>query len=177
MLLTLESRETQLYPKHLNKEQRFRRKGVKTGRAGKSIHAAGVRDLPSASWRYRWSVPMRLQLMYGSTSASNVVATDITEAFSTANTVYVHSSLLSITDRVQLQRHLGKSEFVCLDSGTGEQVAGSLNLALRWVSHRQGWFQVAFIIKVRHTMIQSGLRTLMPSCDKFNIPNSAQSRS
>ena len=33
MLLTLESSEVQLYPKHLNKEQRFRRKRLKAGTA------------------------------------------------------------------------------------------------------------------------------------------------
>ena len=45
MLLTLESMEIQLYPKRLNKEQRFRRKRVIKGTAVKSKHAARVRDL------------------------------------------------------------------------------------------------------------------------------------
>ena len=55
--------------------------------------------------------------MYGSTSAPNAVATGPAEAFSTAQLVYIHSSLIAITDSVPLQRHLGKFEVVCLDSG------------------------------------------------------------
>ena len=96
MLLTLESREIQLCPKHLNKEQTFRRKRVTKGTAAKSKHAARVRDLPSASWRHRGSEPVRLQLMYGNTSAPNVVATGPIEAFSTAQSVYIHSSLIRL---------------------------------------------------------------------------------
>ena len=94
-----------------------------------------------------------------------MVATDPTEAFSTAQSVYIHSSLIAMTDRVPLQRHLGKSEVVCLDSDTGEQVAGGLNLALRWVSQRRGWFRFDFMTKVRHTVIRSaeynGIRKIL----------------
>ena len=146
MLLTLglESRGIQLYPKHLNKEQRFRQKRVINGKAAMRNHAAKVRenrDLPSATWRHRGSAPaVRLQLMtlYGNALAPDVVATGPTEAFSSAPSVYVHSSLLYITDRAPIQRLLGKSEVVSLDPGTftGEQVTGSLTSALRWVSHR-----------------------------------------
>ena len=71
--------------------------------------------------------------MYGNTSAPNVVATDPTDAFSSAQSMYIHASLLSITDRVPIQRHLRKSEVVCLDLVLGEQITGSLNSALRWV--------------------------------------------
>ena len=41
-LLTLESREIQLYPRHLNKEQRYRRKTVKKGRPVNPVHAASL---------------------------------------------------------------------------------------------------------------------------------------
>ena len=39
--------------------------------------------------------------MYDNTSAPNVVATDPTDAFSSAQSVYIHSSLLSITGRLK----------------------------------------------------------------------------
>ena len=42
-----------------------------------------------------------------------------------------------------------------MDFGTGEQVTGSLNLALRWMTHRRGWFCFDFTTEVRHTMIRS----------------------
>ena len=60
----------------------------------------------------------------------------------------------SITDRVPIQRHLGRSEVVCLAPGTGEQVIGSLLSALRWASQQQGWFKFSYKTKVRHTLIR-----------------------
>ena len=52
-----------------------------------------------------------------------------------------------------MQRHLGKSEVVCLAPGTGEQVIGGLLSALRWVSQQQGWFKISYeTTKVRRTM-------------------------
>ena len=92
--------------------------------------------------------------MYDNTDTPNVVDTDPTEAFDSAQSVSIHSSLLSITDRVLIQRHLGKSKVVCLASGTGEQVIGSLLSALRWVSQQQAWFTFSYETKVRHAMIR-----------------------
>ena len=83
--------------------------------------------------------------MYGNTDTPNVVDTDPTEAFTAAQSVYIHSSLLSITARVPIQRHLGKSEVMCWAPDTGEQVIGSLTSALRWVSQQQGWFKFSYI--------------------------------
>ena len=83
-----------------------------------------------------------------------LVDTDPTEAFTAAQSVFIHSSLLSITDRVPIQRHLGKSEVVCWAPGTDEQVIGSLNSALRWSSQQQGWLKFSYITEVRHTMIR-----------------------
>ena len=57
ILLTLESRENQLYPKHLNKEQRHRRKMVNVN----PTHAARAALLPSANWNNRGETPVRLQ--------------------------------------------------------------------------------------------------------------------
>ena len=107
LTLSLESREIQLYPKHLSKEQRFRPKRVKTGTAVKSRHAARARDLPSASCRHQGSAPVRLQLMtlYGNTLAPNVRATDLTEAFSSSQSVCIQSLLLSITDSCRVPIH------------------------------------------------------------------------
>ena len=67
-ILTLESRENQLYPKHLNncKEQRYRRKRVKAG-TGSVKHAERARQLPRTRWKHRGNAPVRLQLMYGNT--------------------------------------------------------------------------------------------------------------
>ena len=65
-LLTLESREIQLYPRHLNKEQRYRREMVKKGRPVNPVHAARARNLPRANWNNRGETPVRLQLMHGS---------------------------------------------------------------------------------------------------------------
>ena len=129
IMLTPESKEIQLYPKHLNKEQRYRRKRVKAG-TGSVKHAERARALPQSRWKHRGNAPVRLQLMYGSTATPNVVDPGPTEAFNSAQSVYIHSSLLSITDRVLIQRHLGKSEVVCLAPATGEQVIGILLLAM-----------------------------------------------
>ena len=98
-LLTLELREMQLYPKHLNKEQLWRRKRVKTGRSIVPMHAARAPLLARANWKNKGISPVRLQLMYVHIH-NEVVATDHLVAFSTARTVSVHSSLLSITELV-----------------------------------------------------------------------------
>ena len=66
IILTLEPMEIQLYPKHLNKEQRYRSKRVKSG-TWSITHAERARDLPRTRWKYRENAPVRLQLMYGST--------------------------------------------------------------------------------------------------------------
>ena len=108
LTLALESKEIQLYPKHLNKEQRCRRQRVKTG-TGSAKHAERARYLPRTRWKHRGNAPVRLQLMYGNTDTPNVVDIDPTEAFTAALSVFIHSSLLSIADRVPIQRHLGKS--------------------------------------------------------------------
>ena len=84
VLLTLESREIQLYPKHLNKEQRYRRKMVKQGRPVNPTHAARAALLPRANWNNRGATPVRLQLMHGSEMTPNVVATDLEPAVSGA---------------------------------------------------------------------------------------------
>ena len=83
--------------------------------------------------------------MYGSTDTPNVADTDPTGAFNSAQLSCIHSSLLSITDRVPIQRHLGKSKVVCWAPDTGEQVIGSLHSAMRWVSQQQGWFKFTYI--------------------------------
>ena len=140
LILALESKEIHLYPKHLNKEQRYRRKRVKTG-TGSAKHAERAGDLPRTRWKHRGNAPVRLQLMYGSTDTPNVVGTDPTEAFTAAMSIYIHSSLLAIADRVPIQRHLGKSEVVCLALESGDRYSGSLNSALRWSSRYQGWLQ------------------------------------
>ena len=78
-----------------------------------------------------------------------------------------------------IQRHLGKSEFVCLAPGTGEQIVGSLLSALRWFSQQQGWFEFSYITKVRHKMIRpqeySNLLWTVSQChqlsDNFIVEN------
>ena len=84
----------------------------------------------------------------------NVVDTDPTEAFTTALSVFIHSSLFSIADRVPIQRHFGKSEVVCLAPGIGDRFIGSLHSAMRWSSRQQEWLKCSYITKVRHTMIR-----------------------
>ena len=96
-LLTLESREIQLYPKHLNKEQRYRRKMVKKGRPVNPTHGVRAALLPRANWNNRGETPVRLQLMHGSgltPNVQNVVATDLETAVSSAKSLLVHTSLL-----------------------------------------------------------------------------------
>ena len=145
LILTLESKEIQLYPEHVTNEQRYRRKRVKTG-TGSAKHAERAGDLPRTRWKHRGNAPVRLQLMYGSIDTPNVAGTDPTEAFTAAMSIYihVHSSLLSIADRVPIQRHLGKSEVVCLALESGDRYIGSLNSALRWSSQYQGWLQFSY---------------------------------
>ena len=154
-LLTLESREIQLYPRHLNKEQRYRREMVKKGRPVNPVHAARSRNLPRANWNNRGETPVRLQLMHGSGSTPSVVATDLGSAFSTAQCLRFHTSLIQLANRVAIVRALGKSEVHCLHPGSGDNMTCSLSSALRWGSHRQGWFEIWFIHKVRHTMVRS----------------------
>ena len=94
ILLTLESSDIQLYPKHLNKEPRWRRKVVKTGRPVNPFAMAAF--LPSANWHNRGATPVRLQLMHGSESTPYGVATDLESAFGTAQSLLVRTSLLYI---------------------------------------------------------------------------------
>ena len=91
--------------------------------------------------------------MHGSGWTPNVVATDLTLAFRTAVTILFHASLYQLANRVTIQQTLGKSEVCCLHSDTGDQITGSLLSALRYESHRQGWFEIQVIRKVRHTMV------------------------
>ena len=129
---------------------------VKKGRPVNPIHAARAALLPRANWNNRGETPVRLQLMHGSgltPNVQNVVATDLETAVSSAQSLLVHTSLLQLANRVAILRALGKSEVHCLHSETGGQVTGSLRSALRWESHMQGWFELRFIIKVRHTMV------------------------
>ena len=91
--------------------------------------------------------------MHGSGLTPNVVATDLESAVSSAQSLLVHTPLLQLARRVAILRALGKSEVHCLHLGSGEQITGSLRPALRWESHKQGWFEVRFILKVRHTMV------------------------
>ena len=67
IILTLESKEIQFYPKHLNKEQisMHRRKRIKAG-TGSVKHAERAHDLPrlpQPCWKYRGNAPVRLHLM------------------------------------------------------------------------------------------------------------------
>ena len=124
ILLTQESREIQLYPKHLNKEQRYRRKMVKKGRpvnptGPTQCHAARAALLPSANCNNRGETPVRLQLMHGSRLTPNVVATDLESVVSSAQSLLVYTSLLQLANRVAILRALGKSEVHCLHSETG----------------------------------------------------------
>jgi len=111
ILLTLESREIQLYPKHLNTEQRYRRKMVKKGRPVNPTHAARAALLPRANWDNREATPVRLQLMHGSGLTPNVVATDLESAVrgsgvprdSGVQSLLLHTSLLQLANRVAIQ--------------------------------------------------------------------------
>ena len=116
-------------------------------------NAARASLLPRANWHNRGAAPVRLQVMHGSGSTPNVVATDLESAFSTAQSLLVHTSLLQLANRVAILRSLAKSEVHCLLPGSCEQTTGSLRSALRWVSHKQDWLEIRFILKVRHTMV------------------------
>ena len=93
--------------------------------------------------------------MHDSGLTPNVVATDLESAVrgSGVQSLLLHTSLLQLANRVAILRALGKSEVHCLHPGSGEQTTGSLRSALRWVSHKQGWLEIRFILKVRHTMV------------------------
>ena len=123
---------------------------VKKGRPvnPKHVHAARAALLPRANWNNRGETPIRLQSMHASGLTPNVVATDRELAFSSAQSILVHTSLLQLASRVAIQRALGKSEVHCLHSETDGQVTGSLRSVLQWESHRQGWFEIRFILKV-----------------------------
>ena len=102
-------------------------------------------------------VPVRLQchvqLMHASALTLNVVSTDLASAFSSARSILFHSPLLQLASRVAIQRALGESEVHCLRSETGGHMTGTLTSALRWELHRQGWVEIWYIQKVRHTMV------------------------
>ena len=153
ILLTLESQEIQLHPKHLNKEQRHKQTMVKKGRPVNPAHAARAALLPRANSNNRGETPVRLQLMHGSGLTPDVVATDLESAASSAQSLLVHASLLQLASRVAILRALGKSEVHCMQSDTGEQVVGSPRSALRWELHGKGWFEIRLILKVRRTMV------------------------
>ena len=53
IVLALESKEIQFYPKHLNKEQRYRRQRVKAG-TGSVKHAERARELTTISLETSW---------------------------------------------------------------------------------------------------------------------------
>ena len=76
LTLALESKEIQLYPNHLNKEQRYRRKRVKAG-TGAAKHAERACGLPHTRWKHRGNAPVRLQLMYGNTDTPKFNVVDI----------------------------------------------------------------------------------------------------
>ena len=113
--------------------------------------------MPRANWNNREATPVRLQLMHGSGLTPNVVATDLESAVrgSGVQSLLLHTSLLQLANRVAILRALGKSEVHCLHPGSGDNMTGSLSSALRWESHRQGWFEIWFIHKVRHAMVRS----------------------
>ena len=97
--LALESREIQLYPKHLNKEQQYKRSMVKKGRPVNSKHAARAAGLPRANWSNRGETPVRLQLMHGSGLTPNKVATDLSTSIQHSSdcSISLFSLLLSVS--------------------------------------------------------------------------------
>ena len=102
MRLALESQELQLYPKHLNKEQRYSHvhtKKVTKGRAVNRKNAARAARLPRANWNNRGETPVRLQLVHASGLTPNVVASDLESAFSSAQSILFHSLLLQLANR------------------------------------------------------------------------------
>ena len=81
-----------------------------------------------------------------------MVATDLESAVGSAQSLLVHTSLLQLANRVAISTASPREIRGALP-GSGEQVTGSLRSALRWESHKQGWFEIRFILKVRHTMV------------------------
>ena len=75
-----------------------------------------------------------------------MVATDLESAVSSAQSLLVHTSRLQLVNSVATLRALWTSKVHFLHPVSGEQITGSLRSALRWESHKKGWFEIRFII-------------------------------
>ena len=131
ILNRLEQQEIKLYPMHLNKEQRHRRKIMVKRAQYSSLHSARGSTLPqSGVWNSRPIHTARLTLYYGNgTVLSSGV--DPTLAIETAENILIHSSLLILSPRTHIQRTLGQSVVQCYMVGQG--------VDLVWIQHNTPW--------------------------------------
>ena len=118
----LKQQENKLYPMHLNKEQRHRRKRMTKRGQYSSLHSARGWTLPqSGAWTSRPAHTARLELYYcnGIVLIRGVGPTRPTLAFKTADNILIYSSLLILSPRTHIKQTLGQSIVQCYMMGQG----------------------------------------------------------
>ena len=154
ILNRLEQQDIQLYPMHLNNEQRHRRKKMTKRGQYSSLHSARGWTLPqSGAWNSRPAHTARLQLYYGNgTVLSSGV--DPTLALETADNILIHSSLLILSPGTHIQRTLGQAMLQCYMLEQGMDTAQyTLAQSLRWaIKQPPGWVFITFITRVHKTL-------------------------
>ena len=133
ILNRLEKQEIRLYPMHLNKEQRHRRKRMVKRAQYSSLHSARGATLPqSGAWNSRPAHTARLIFYYGN-GTTLIRGVDPTLAIGKYANILIHNSLLALSPLIHLQRTLGQSMVHCYMVQRGEDTNQyTLATSLRW---------------------------------------------
>ena len=157
ILNRLEKQEIRLYPMHLNKEQRHRRKRMVKRAQYSSLHSARGATLPqSGAWNSRPAHTARLILYYGNGTALSR-GVDPTLAIEKYANILIHNSLLALSPLTHLQRTLGQSMVHCYMVQRGEDTNQyTLATSLRWaIKQPPGWVLLTFITRIHKTLQRS----------------------
>ena len=155
ILSKLEQQEIRLYPMHLNREQRHRRKRmIKTGQYSR-LHSQRGSTLPqSGVWGNRPSHTAQLQLYYGNGTVL-CKGVDPTLAMQSGDVVLIHSSLIILSQRTYIKRTLGHSIVRISMLGSGIKLDCTLAHCLKWViQQRPGWVLITFLQKNNKTLVR-----------------------
>ena len=155
ILNKLEQQEICLYPIHLNREQRHRRKRmIKQGQYSRQNSMRG-RTLPqSGVWNSRPSHTAWLQLYCGNGTVL-CKGVDPTSAMQNADVILIHSSLIVLSQRAFIRRTLGHSlvRINMLDSGI--KIDCTMAHCLKWaIPQRPGWVLITFLQKNNKTLMR-----------------------
>ena len=154
ILNRLGKQEIKLYPMHLNKEQRHRRKRMPKRAQYSSLHSARGATLPqSVAWNSRPAHTARLTLYCGN---GTILSSGVnpTLAIEKSASMLIHSSLFALSPLTHIQRTPGQSMGQCYVVEQGEDtaqytLARSLRLAIK---QPPGWVLLTFITRVHKTL-------------------------